>query len=142
METARVDTTFDLSRRVHDMIQRYAYERTRVKTGRSPEDFPLVVDPNTKRHRREVSDEYARAFGRVCEDAFLTMRSCRSREDFVGYFTGTICAVPQYLPMEDYQRLAVALMGHDDEWERVKALAMLALSALSSRYVGPATSAT
>src|SRR5450830_860613 len=97
METSTVDATFDLSKRVHDMIQRYVYERTKAKSGKSADDFPLVVDPNTKRPRREVSEEYRKAFGRVCEDAFLAMRSYRSRDDFVGYFTGTICRVPQYL---------------------------------------------
>lgn len=134
-EHTTMDGSLEISKRVHDMIQRYVYEKTKAKTGETPEDFPIVIDPETKRERRAVSEKYRDVFSGVCEDAFLAMRSCRSREDFVAYFTGAICAVPQNLPTDDYQKLAAALLGSDDGWEHVKALAMLALSALSSRYV-------
>lgn len=125
--------TFDLSKRVHDMIRAYVSQRTEVKSGIAWADFKdrKVTDPTTGRTRIDVPQRYREVRERVWQDAFLSLRACRSREDFVAYFTGTICAVPQYLPMEDYQALAEVLLGDDDSWERVKSLAMLALSAVS-----------
>lgn len=126
-------TTFDLSKRVHDMVAQYVYHRTESKSGIKWADFKdrRITDPATGKTRIDVPPKYREARERVCQDAFLSLRACRSREDFVAYFTGTICAVPQYLPIEEYQALADALLGDDGNWERVKALSMLTLSALS-----------
>ena len=71
--------------------------------------------------------EYREAREKVCSDAFLAMRGRRDQE-FVEYFTGTICSVPQYLSQEEYIAVARALMT---DWERIKILSMLALSAHS-----------
>jgi CRISPR-associated protein Cmx8 len=76
--------------------------------------------------------EYCDALVKVCEDIFLRFRACKSQEDFVSYFTGTICSVPQYLPEKDYQAVAEGLMT--EHWMEVKALAMLALSAKSPTF--------
>jgi CRISPR-associated protein Cmx8 len=125
-------TVVDLSRRVHDMIAQYVNRRTERRSGIKWDEFKdrRVTDPSTGRTRLDVPTQYREAREKVCMDAFLAMRACHSREDFVAYFTGTICAEPQYLPMADYQELAEALLGGDDRWEQVKALSMLALSAL------------
>ncbi len=63
---------------------------------------------------------------RVCSDAFLAMRGRRDQE-FVEYFTGTICSVPQYLKQEEYVTLVGELIK---DWGKIKVLSMLALSAL------------
>jgi CRISPR-associated protein Cmx8 len=52
----------------------------------------------------------------------------RHEQDFVEYFTGTICSVPQYLPEEDFLLVSQSLINERD---KVKALAMLAVSACS-----------
>lgn len=131
--TDMVGTTFALSKRVHDIVEQYVRQRTEAKSGIKWADFKdrRITDPTTGRTRIDVPQRYQEVREKVCQDAFLSMRACRSREDFVTYFTGTICAVPQYLPMGEYQALAEALLGGDDEWEQVKALSMLTLSALS-----------
>ena len=123
----------DLSRRVHSIIREYAQRRTERRSGRKWEEFKdrRITDPSTNRTRIDVPEDYREAREKVCQDAFLSMRACKSREDFVAYFTGTICAEPQFLPVADYQQLASALLNEGDGWERVKALSMLALSALS-----------
>jgi CRISPR-associated protein Cmx8 len=123
----------DLSRRVYSMMTEYARRRTERRSGRKWEDFKdrRVTDPATGRARIDVPQDYREAREKVCQDAFLAMRACKSREDFVAYFTGTICAEPQFLPMPDYQELASALLTEGEGWERIKALSMLALSALS-----------
>jgi CRISPR-associated protein Cmx8 len=124
-------TTFDLAARVRSMMSQYVRRRTVAKCG-IEENFPAwtTVDANG---RRTVNppQPYREARERVCQDAFLAMRACRSRQDFATYFTGTICAVPQFLPEEEFRGIAAALLADDDRWEDVRTLAMLALSDLS-----------
>ncbi|MBT8764418.1 type I-MYXAN CRISPR-associated protein Cmx8 [Desulfohalobiaceae bacterium Ax17] len=72
--------------------------------------------------------EYKEAIEKVSMDAFLAMRG-RKEEDFVEYFTGTICSVPQFLPQDEYLLLSDALV--QGGWEKVKSLSLLAISAAS-----------
>ncbi|WP_457571425.1 type I-MYXAN CRISPR-associated protein Cmx8 [Desulfovulcanus sp.] len=74
------------------------------------------------------NQEYREAIEKVSMDAFLAMRG-RKEEDFVEYFTGTICSVPQFLSQEEYLLLSEALVM--DGWEKVKSLSLLAISAAS-----------
>jgi CRISPR-associated protein Cmx8 len=115
------------------MIAEYVYRRTERRSGIKWDDFKdrRVTDPESGRTHVDVPVAYREAREKVCTDAFLAMRAWKSREDFVTYFTGTICAEAQFLPFADFQELAAALLGNDDRWEQVKALSMLALSALS-----------
>ncbi len=64
---------------------------------------------------------------KLAREAFLAVRS-RTGSDFVTYFTGTLCSVPQRLGERGYLALARAL--HDEQQvERVRSLTLLALSA-------------
>ncbi len=121
----------ELPRRVHDLVRAYVFRRTEEKSKVSWDSFRdrKVTDPSG-RERINVPQAYSEAREKVCKDVFLRMRACRAREDFVAYFTGTICSVPQYLPDAEYQLMANAVLD-EDRWEEVKALAMLTLSALS-----------
>jgi CRISPR-associated protein Cmx8 len=129
------DRQADLPRRVHDMVRAYIAFRTEARSNTRRDSIPLVVDPTTGNQRRRYPPEYIEANNRFCEAAFLAMRSRRSRQDFVDYFTSTICAAPQFLPDVDYRALADALL-RDDAWEEVKALAMLTISSLYIRTGG------
>jgi CRISPR-associated protein Cmx8 len=122
----------DLSKRVHDLVSEYVYRKSEAKSGIKYESFKdkREKDPVTGKERLAVPKDYREAREKVCTDAFLRLRSCRSREDFASYFTGTICSIPQYLPSEEYERISLSLLD-DEHWEDVKNLAMLALSALS-----------
>lgn len=111
-----------LSMRVYRMVQTYVNLRTEEKSGRKFKDF----SKDSKGHIL-YPPEYREAREKVCTDAFLAMRGRRDQE-FIGYFTGTICSVPQYLNQEEYTAVAGALMT---DWERIKTLSMLALSAHS-----------
>ncbi len=115
---------FDLSTRVNDMVRAYVLRRTEARSAMRWEDYTKLSDNDPRRAN------YRDAREKVCADAFLALRSRRSRQDFVEYFTGTICSVPQYLPQGDYHGLAGALLAADG-WEEVKALSMLALSGLA-----------
>jgi CRISPR-associated protein Cmx8 len=121
----------DLSKRVYSIVLQYVLHRTEDRTGLTwkQAQAQAVVDPQTG--KKVLPREYRDAREKVCQSAFLAMRSCRSRQDFVEFFTGTVFYVPQFLPPAEYQLLAQALFGPDAEWEQVKALSILTLSALS-----------
>lgn len=128
--TESTETT-DLSKRVHEIIQQYVYRRTEDKARMSWQEARNSARQDPQTGRMQTHPDYRDARLKVCQDAFLAIRARRARQEFVAYFTGTICSVPQFLPLPQYQLIAQALLGAGDEWEDVKALAMLSLSALS-----------
>ncbi|OQW34297.1 MAG: hypothetical protein A4E19_02215 [Nitrospira sp. SG-bin1] len=109
-----------LSQCIHGLVKAYVYRKSKAKSG-------IEWDGD----RNNVPAKYRDAREKVCRDAFLRLRACKAKEDFVSYFTGTICSVPQYLPEAEYQTVADAMLT-DERWEEVKALAMLALSGFSN----------
>jgi CRISPR-associated protein Cmx8 len=113
-----------LARRVYRLIQGYVRQRAEDKSGEKYENFKANKDD---KGRVVYPAKYSEAVQRICSDAFLAMRGRRDK-DFVEYFTGSICSVPQFLPEEDFLAVSQALMT---SWDRVKTLAMLALSANS-----------
>lgn len=117
-------TTFDLATRVNVMTRAYVLRRSEARGEMKWQEFLALAENDPRRVAYRDTRE------KVCADAFLALRSRRSREDFVEYFTATICSVPQFLPATEYAGLAEALLD-GDRWEEVKALAMLALSGLS-----------
>jgi CRISPR-associated protein Cmx8 len=128
------DRQRELARRVRGMSLAYVMRRTEQKAGMSLDEARTRGGPPpvSGTGRAPVAERYRDAREKVCTDAFLSMRSCRTREDFVTFFTGTICAEPQFLPESDYYTVAEALLARGDRWEDVKALAMLAVSSLSN----------
>jgi CRISPR-associated protein Cmx8 len=104
----------ELSLKIYRLIREYVNQRVAKKNGLS----------DTK---DIYSFKYHEDREHVCTDAFLAMRG-RREKDFVEYFTGSICSVPQFLPEEDYLLVSKTLM---EDWEKVKTLSMLAISACS-----------
>jgi CRISPR-associated protein Cmx8 len=124
--------TNELSKRIYDLVRAYVMRKSEAKSGIKWDDFKSnrIKDPQTDKERINVPEKYREAREKVCAEAFLRLRSCKSREDFLSYFTGSICSVPQYLPPEEYSKLALWLMS-GESWSDAKALAMLAFSGLS-----------
>jgi CRISPR-associated protein Cmx8 len=116
-----------LAQRTYRLIRQYVNRKTEDKSGQKWEDFK-----NNKNDKGQVviPEKYREARQKVCSDAFLAMRG-RREQDFVEYFTGSICSVPQFLPEDDFLAVTRALI---DDPDRVKVLAMMALSAHS--YLG------
>lgn len=129
--TNRTQAEFDLATRVHNMVRSYVRRRTEEKCGITWDSFKDHRTPESGGTRVNTPAKYSEAWEKVCNDVFFAMRSARTREDFVTYFTGTICSVPQFLPEAEYQGIAVALLRKDDTWEDIKSISMLAISALS-----------
>ncbi len=122
-----------LAQRVYRLVQEYVRRRTEEKSGEKYDKFKTNRD---EKGRVNYPQKYREALERVSSDVFLAMRGRRDK-DFVEYFTGTVCSVPQFLPENDYLSVAKALI---DDWSSVKALAMLAVSACS--YLGGAKEET
>jgi hypothetical protein len=116
---------------IQRLVNKYVEGRAEVKTGKKAKEFPK----DEKGHRAYTA-EFREAQQRVCSDAFLQMRS-RHDEDFVEFFTGSICSVPQYLKADEFAFLTKLLMTKPDpnpiarqglNRDDVKALAMIAVS--------------
>lgn len=115
-----------IEKRVYDMIGAYVRQKTEAKSKIKWNDFK---DKKTSDGKIAIPPAYREEKQKICMDAFLAMRSRREQE-FIEYFTGTICSVPQFLPSDDYIFVSKALLK-EGGWEEVKALSMLALSAHS-----------
>jgi len=121
MEVPKRMSPDELAVRVHSMIRSYVSYKTKKRCGKSYADFKAS----------EYKDEqYIKANNKLCMDAFLAIRGRKDHREFVNYFTATICSVPQFLGDEQYRQLSVALLD-PKQWESLKSLSMLALSALS-----------
>ncbi len=113
-----------LTRSIYRLIRGYTQIKSESKSGLHYDTF------KTQLKAQGYPKSYREAREKVCSDAFLAMRG-RREADFIEYFTGTICSVPHFLPEEEFIQVGHALL-HD--WETVKTLSMLALSAHS--YLG------
>jgi CRISPR-associated protein Cmx8 len=72
--------------------------------------------------------KYSEMKAKVARSAFLDVRSRTEQWDFIKYFTGTLCSVPQYMGTDSYVQLAKDLYD-ENEYEKVRTLTLLALSA-------------
>jgi CRISPR-associated protein Cmx8 len=111
-----------LARRIYRLIGEYVNCKTDARSPMKYKDLPR----DAKGHRIYPKD-FREARQKVTSDAFLAMRSRRA-EDFVEYFTGTICSVPHFVQESEFLDLTQALIQIPDT---VKNLSMLALSAYS-----------
>ena len=110
-------------RRVYALIGAYVEQRSHERSGMKRRDYAKGEDG--KIHYPAPLRE---AVEKVAKDAFLAMRG-RNEREFVAYFTGTICSVPQFFGrQEDFITLSQALIADP---ELIKDLSMLALSAHS-----------
>lgn len=113
-----------LAIRVYKLIQSYVFKKTEERSGIKYDDFK---DNKDEKGRTIYPPKFIEDREKVCSGSFLAMR-CRRENDFVEYFISTICSVPQWLPEEEYLSVSQALLT---DWEKVKTLSMLALSANS-----------
>lgn len=115
---------------IYGLVRTYVNRKTENKSNIKWEDIinrPKIKDEKTGRERLDIPKDYSEIREKIVSDAFLSMRS-RREQDFVDYFTATICSVAQYLPAEDFPVVAQALI---QEPETVKTITLLALSANS-----------
>jgi len=110
-----------LAEHVHRLVSGYVRRRTEARSGKTFNAFKASGYHD---------GAYIDANNKVCMDAFLAIRSRKDHADFVNYFTGTLCSVPQFLERDEYLTFSTALLD-SSQWENIKSLALLALSSLS-----------
>jgi CRISPR-associated protein Cmx8 len=124
---------------VHRLVSRYVDGRAEAKSGLKVDTFKKRIDDRTGRSYTDYPKAFREKQESVCSQAFLEMRS-RHDQVFVDYFAGSICSVAQRLNQDDYRFLTRILLTRSDpnptgrktlNWEDVKALAMIAVSARS-----------
>jgi CRISPR-associated protein Cmx8 len=108
-----------LQRLIYKLIRNYVDRRTRDRAAVGDKPFKELLGHEQKKYR-EIKPK-------VATGAFLALRG-RREQDITEYFTGTLCAVGYYLSEDDFLLIANNL---SQDPERVKDLAMLALSAHS-----------
>ncbi|EMY79324.1 hypothetical protein LEP1GSC060_2315 [Leptospira weilii serovar Ranarum str. ICFT] len=112
----------DINELIYQII--YTYVRTKLKTKFNQEWGDTFKEGTAQKNRNKIAAE-----------AFLSIRSIKAKDDFITYFTSTICSVSQRLGEDGYTTLAQALYDEKSEsvpgWEKIRVLAMLALSANS-----------
>src|SRR5262249_6379836 len=123
-QAARVSSPAPLPLLIHRLIRNYVLRKTEEKSGIT---WERIKDNKDNEGRTIIPPEFREARQKVASDAFLAIRS-RREQDFVDYFTASICSVAQFLPEGDYQTVAKELLQHP---ENVKTLSLLALSANS-----------
>ncbi|HNE56602.1 MAG TPA: type I-MYXAN CRISPR-associated protein Cmx8, partial [Leptospiraceae bacterium] len=116
---------------VHQIVRTYVYSKMESK-------YQLVWDKDkkllwSKAKNAPADDKDYENKSKIAKDAFLAIRSRKDKDDFITYFTSTICSVSQYLGEEGYTLLAGSLYNENEAlgWEKIRALSMLALSANS-----------
>lgn len=109
---------------IHRLVRSYVFGKTQEKTGLEWDKIKLNKTPEGKIN---VPKEWNETKEKIASGAFLEMRS-RREQAFVDHFTATFCSVKQFLPEDDFQVVAHALLN---EHENVKTLTLLALSANS-----------
>ncbi|MGE3596052.1 MAG: hypothetical protein AB7N70_10930 [Dehalococcoidia bacterium] len=119
---ARIDK---LVPRVRRMIRRYVHIRSGEKCGIRYEDLDTASPEDRERFRE--------ARRRVCDDAFYTMRSARSRQDFVEFFAGSVCSAPQIGASDP--ALIEALLADDTRWEAVRIMSLMNVSPMWDEWL-------
>ncbi len=137
MKPDEMDGDQRLARIIHRLVNRYIEGRAESKADLKVKNFPKeVVDG---KDRTIYPKKFREAQQRVCTDAFLSMRSRRD-QDFVEFFAGSICSVPQAISRDDFLFLTRILLTRPDSnpvgprilsGEDIKAIAMIAVSAHS-----------
>jgi CRISPR-associated protein Cmx8 len=109
---------------IHRLIRNYVLRKTEEKSGLTWDE---IKERKGDDGRMAIPAEFREARQKVASNAFLAMRS-RREQDFVDYFTASICSVGQFLREDEFQIVARALLTCPED---VKTLSLLALSASS-----------
>ncbi len=98
----------------------------------SQDHLSQIIYRLTQSYVRRKTESKNKKRDDVARDAFLAVRS-RTGSDFVEYFCGTLCSVPQAISSADFQRIGQALRDEKGRAE-LRTLTLLALSAAA--FVG------
>ena len=124
----------NIASKVYNFVGEFVAQRAEKRSGVKRDELPKKDGKIDWSASSAITKDYLAAREKVATDAFLAIRG-RNSDEFVDYFVGSICAVPQFMgargisPEEGFIALSNAL--HESEVKRteVKNLTMLALCA-------------
>ena len=137
-ERSNMNDRLNLAGKVFDIVGEFVTSRAEKRSRINRDQLPKTDDGRTDwTSPDERFREYLEAREKVATDAFLAIRG-RNADEFVEYFVGSICAVPQFMgakgirPKEGFMEIAQALHDSEERRMEMKNLTMLALSAHGS----------
>ena len=124
----------NIASKVYDMVGEFVAQRAEKRSGFKRDELPKKSGKIDWSNPSEKTNRYLEAREKVATDAFLAIRG-RNSDEFVDYFIGSICAVPQFMgakgvsPEQGFIAVSDALHESEDKRTEMKNLAMLALCA-------------
>ena len=125
----------NIASKVYHMVGEFVAQRAEKRSGFKRDELPKKDDGKIDWSKRsEKTNRYLEAQEKVATDAFLAIRG-RNPDEFVDYFIGSICSVPQFMGAKGVSLeqgfIAISEALHESEGKRteMKNLAMLALCA-------------
>ena len=111
---------------VGSMVYFYLVEKTKK---RASDDFQGL---EVGQMPQAPSKEFNKAWQSIALELYYRFRSARTKRLFADAFTQTLCSVPQGKLQKHLEKIA-AMMQSDTEWEELRDVVMLSLSAKSFR---------
>ena len=134
-ERNEMSDQINIASKVYDMVGEFVAQRAEKRSGFKRDELPIKEDGRIDwSSPSEKTNRYLEAREKVATDAFLAIRG-RNPDEFVDYFIGSICAVPQFMgakgvaPEQGFIAISDALHESEDKRTEMKNLAMLALCA-------------
>jgi CRISPR-associated protein Cmx8 len=125
-------TENNIEQLVFELVKNYVRRKLKSKHDLEwKEDWKIpknATEEQKQERERSGYGDYGEKKAKIAKSAFLEVRSRTEKMDFINYFVSSLCSVPQYMKSEDYVSLTKALY---DDYERVRTLTLLALSANS-----------
>ena len=133
-ERNEMSDQINIASKVYDMVGEFVAQRAEKRSGFKRDELPKKSGKIDWSNPSEKTNRYLEAREKVATDAFLAIRG-RNSDEFVDYFIGSICAVPQFMgakgvsPEQGFIAVSDALHESEDKRTEMKNLAMLALCA-------------
>lgn len=115
-----------LAKAVGTMVYYYLVERTNRRVSDGEQSGRAGQAPENP------SPDYLRAWQSIASELYYRLRSARTKRLFADCFTQTICSIPQGKLNRHLDTIA-DMIRHDTQWEELRDLTMLSLSAKAFR---------
>ena len=133
-ERNEMSDQINIASKIYDMVGEFVAQRAEKRSGIKRDELPKKDGQIDWSSPSEKTNRYLEAREKVATDAFLAIRG-RNPDEFVDYFIGSICAVPQFTgakgvsPEQGFITISNALHESESKRTEMKNLAMLALCA-------------
>ena len=134
IERNNMSEQINIASKVYDFVGEFVAQRAEKRGGVKRDELPKKDGKVDWSAPSGKTKDYLAAREKVATDAFLAIRG-RNSDEFVDYFVGSICAVPQFMgakgvsPNDGFIAISSALHESESKRTEMKNLTMLALCA-------------